>query len=75
LVDALKNHKIAGAGLDVFEFEPHPNNPYVGLDNVIMTPHVGGSTQEAFDRAFYLALVNVSNVLNGLPAHCQVNQY
>jgi phosphoglycerate dehydrogenase-like enzyme len=75
LVDALQTHKIAGAGLDVFEVEPHPSNPYVGLDNVIMTPHVGGSTQEAFDRAFYLALVNVSNVLNGLPAHCQVNQY
>ena len=75
LVDALKSNKIAGAGLDVFEFEPHPSNPYIGLDNVIMTPHVGGSTQEAFDRALYLALVNVSNVLNGMPAHCQVNQY
>ncbi len=75
LVEALKTHRIAGAGLDVFEIEPHPHNPYVGLDNVIMTPHIGGSTQEAFDRAYYLALVNVANVLNGLPAHCQVNQY
>jgi D-3-phosphoglycerate dehydrogenase len=75
LVEALKTHRIAGAGLDVFEVEPHPNNPYVGLDNIIMTPHIGGSTQEAFDRAYYLALVNVANVLNGLPAHCQVNQY
>jgi phosphoglycerate dehydrogenase-like enzyme len=75
LVDALKRHRIAGAALDVFEVEPHPNNPYIGLDNVILTPHIGGSTQEAFDRAFYLALVNVSNVINGLPPHCQVNQY
>lgn len=75
LVDALKRHRIAGAALDVFEIEPHPNNPYIGLDNVILTPHVGGSTQEAFDRAFYLALVNVTNVINGEPAHCQVNQY
>jgi len=75
LVEALTTHRIAGAGLDVFEIEPHPNNPYVGLDNVIMTPHIGGSTQEAFDRAYYLALVNVANVLNGLPAHCQVNRY
>jgi D-3-phosphoglycerate dehydrogenase len=75
LVDALKRHRIAGAALDVFEVEPHPANPYVGLDNVILTPHVGGSTQEAFDRAFYLALVNVTSVINGQPAHCQVNQY
>ncbi len=75
LVAALKQHRIAGAALDVFEVEPHPNNPYVGLDNVILTPHIGGSTQEAFDRAFYLALVNVTNVINGQPAHCQVNQY
>jgi len=75
LVEALTTHRIAGAGLDVFEIEPHPSNPYVGLDNVIMTPHIGGSTQEAFDRAYYLALVNVANILNGLPAHCQVNRY
>lgn len=75
LVEALTTGRIAGAGLDVFEVEPHPNNPYVGLDNVIMTPHIGGSTLEAFDRAYYLALVNVANVLNGLPAHCQVNRY
>ena len=75
LVDALKRNRIAGAALDVFEVEPHPDNPYAGMDNVILTPHIGGSTQEAFDRAFYLALVNVSNVLNGLPAHCQVNQF
>ncbi len=75
LVDALKQRRIAGAALDVFEIEPHPHNPYVGLDNIILTPHIGGSTQEAFDRAFYLALVNVSNVINGLPPHCQVNQY
>lgn len=75
LAGALKRNRIAGAALDVFEIEPHPNNPYANLDNVILTPHIGGSTQEAFDRALYLALVNVSNVINGLPPHWQVNQY
>ena len=73
LVNALATKRIAGAGLDVFEVEPHPDNPYTEFDNVILTPHIGGSTQEAFDRAMYLAMVNVSNVLNGLPAHCPVN--
>lgn len=73
LVNALATKRIAGAGLDVFEVEPHPDNPYTEFDNVILTPHIGGSTQEAFDRAMYLAMVNVSNVLNGQPAHCAVN--
>lgn len=73
LVDALHAGRIAGAGLDVFEVEPHPNNPYVEFDNVILTPHIGGSTHDASERAFYLALTNVANVLNGEPAHCQVN--
>ena len=73
LVNALATKRIAGAGLDVFEIEPHPDNPYTEFDNVILTPHIGGSTAEAFDRAMYLAMVNVSNVLNGQPAHCAVN--
>lgn len=74
LVNALASKRIAAAGLDVFEVEPHPDNPYTEFDNVILTPHIGGSTWEAWERAMYLAMLNVSNVLNGLPAHCPVNQ-
>jgi len=73
LVGALESGRIAGAGLDVFQFEPHPDNPYTEFPNVVLTPHIGGTTKEAFDRALYLALVNVTNVLNGDPPHCQVN--
>lgn len=73
MVNALANKRIAAAGLDVFRVEPHPDNPYVEFDNVILTPHIGGSTTEAFDRSLYLALTNVTNVLNGMQAHCQVN--
>lgn len=73
LVNALATKRIAGAGLDVFEIEPHPDNPYTEFSNVVLTPHIGGSTMEAFDRSLYLALTNVTNVVNGLPAHCQVN--
>lgn len=73
LVSALSAGRIAAAGLDVFRVEPHPDNPYVEFDNVILTSHIGGSTREAFDRSLYLAMTNVCNVLNGMQAHSQVN--
>lgn len=52
LEQALKSGKLQGAAIDVFPVEPRTNNdefisPLRGLDNVILTPHVGGSTQEA----------------------------
>lgn len=73
LVEALQSGRIAGAGLDTFQVEPHADNPYTGFPNVVLTPHIGGSTGDASERAYYLALTNVANVLNGQPAHCQVN--
>jgi D-3-phosphoglycerate dehydrogenase / 2-oxoglutarate reductase len=51
LVNALKNRKLAGAAIDVYPEEPRKNGDFVtelqGLPNVILTPHVGGSTEEA----------------------------
>jgi len=52
LADALNAKKVSGAAIDVFPVEPKSNNeefqsPLRGIDNVILTPHVGGSTQEA----------------------------
>ena len=51
LVEALKEGKLAGAAIDVFPNEPKRNGKYIndlqGLPNVILTPHVGGSTEEA----------------------------
>lgn len=52
LAEALKNGKLLGAAIDVFPVEPRGNterfeSPLRGLDNVILTPHVGGSTMEA----------------------------
>jgi D-3-phosphoglycerate dehydrogenase len=47
LVAALQAGQVAGAALDVFSQEPLKDSPYFGLDNVILTPHIAGSTGEA----------------------------
>ncbi|MCH7960008.1 MAG: phosphoglycerate dehydrogenase [Candidatus Hydrogenedentes bacterium] len=47
LAEALRNKVIAGAGLDVYTSEPFKDNPFIGLDNIVMTPHLAASTDEA----------------------------
>lgn len=47
LYEAIESGKVAGAALDVFEKEPPENNPLVGHEKVVCTPHLGASTQEA----------------------------
>lgn len=51
LADALRLGRLAGAGIDVYETSPAaPNNPLLALDNVVLTPHVGGATAETIER-------------------------
>jgi D-3-phosphoglycerate dehydrogenase len=47
LLDALKSGKVGGAALDVFTQEPLKDSPYFAVENVILTPHIAGSTNEA----------------------------
>jgi len=47
LIDALKSGQVAGAALDVFRKEPLKESPFCTLDNVILSPHIAGSTDEA----------------------------
>ena len=51
VVEALRNRAIAGAAFDVFETQPiSPDSPLLTLDNVILTPHIGGATRETVER-------------------------
>ena len=62
LINALKNHHIAGAALDVFDKEPIPENSELyDLDNIIIIPHLGGAGIECRNRVSQLAVENVLN--------------
>lgn len=73
LIKALESGKIAGAGLDVFETEPLPENaPITRLPNAILTPHSGGIAQEALDAGIQLAINNIFDFINGDPQNVVV---
>lgn len=65
LYAALKSHRIAGAGLDVFVHEPPTDSPLLGLENVIVTPHLGASTDEAQEKAGVSVARSVRLALDG----------
>jgi len=70
LLAALRERRIAAAGIDVFEQEPlPPDSPWLTLDNTVLTPHVGWVTREASERLARLPLDNVFAYLEGRPAN------
>ena len=63
---ALVDGQIAGAGLDVLEQEPTPtDNPLFDLENVLITPHLAGTSEETNQRAADFAYGNIARVLSG----------
>jgi len=69
LAEAVKSGKLGGASVDVFPEEPRTNSdpfdsPLIGLDKVILTPHVGGSTEEAQEAIAEFAAERLLNYLN-----------
>ena len=70
LVEALSGGGIRGAGVDVFDQEPLPENHPLGqLPNVVMTPHSGGVTPEALEAGLQMAVDNVFAELGGKSSH------
>jgi len=73
LYDALKNNKLRGAALDVYNNEPLRESPLKELDNVIMTPHIGAYTEEAIENMSIQAAQNLIDVLEGREPQNRVN--
>jgi len=74
LVRCLEERRIAGAALDVFEGQPLPaSSPYLKLDNVILTPHIGGATRETVARHSRMMTEDIERFLRGLPPRRLVN--
>ena len=66
LAEALNTGRLAGAGIDVFSQEPlNPDNPLLKCRNVVLTPHLAGTTNEARARIIEVSIKNLLGVLGG----------
>jgi D-3-phosphoglycerate dehydrogenase len=75
LLDALREKRILGAGLDVFHEEPiRADDPLLTLPNVVLSPHIAGQTPEVIREGLLLAVENVRNYLSGRPTSVVVGK-
>ena len=66
LIEALGQHRIAGAGLDVFEEEPLPqSSPLLGMNNLVLLPHIGSGSKETRTLMAVRAAENIASALKG----------
>ena len=71
LVRALKDKKIAGAGLDVYEFEPQVSAELVAMPNVVLTPHLGSAVMEVREQMANIVVDNLQALISGgTPPNC-----
>ncbi|MFL5256807.1 MAG: 2-hydroxyacid dehydrogenase [Rhodopila sp.] len=68
LLAALRSGRLFAAGLDVFRSEPDFDLRFAGLDNVVLSPHIGSATRETRDAMGFRALDNIAAVLANRPA-------
>jgi glyoxylate reductase len=73
LVHALKEGWIAGAGLDVYEFEPKVHPDLISLDNVVLLPHIGSATIEVRERMSIIVADNLIAFFKGESPPNRVN--
>jgi D-3-phosphoglycerate dehydrogenase / 2-oxoglutarate reductase len=74
LYNALKTHSIAGAAMDVVKYDPaRPTNPLLTLDNVIVTPHIGGATFETTTKGAEIVARQLKRYLTGMPLETVAN--
>ena len=70
LLDALANHRIAGAAIDVFDIEPLPkDHPYRQEENLLATPHIGYVTRDEWDVQFSDIFDQINAFAEGQPTN------
>ncbi|HKW19151.1 MAG TPA: D-2-hydroxyacid dehydrogenase [Terriglobales bacterium] len=75
LIEALRERRIGGAALDVFEKEPLPSDsPFWALENVLITPHTAGISDKMWERHYALFSENLRRYLSGRPLLGLVNK-
>ena len=74
LYSVLKNKRIAGAAMDVLKYDPaRPSNPLLNLDNVVVTPHIGGATFETTTKGAEIVAKQLQRYLSGLTLETVTN--
>ena len=73
LINALKEKKLFGAGLDVYENEPKLNSEFLKLENVVLSPHIGSASLQTRKKMVKKAGDNLYKILNGLDPENVVN--
>ena len=74
LVNALKQGQLAGAALDVFDNEPNIDPELIGMENVVLTPHISSATWEAREKMGHLAVSAILDTLEGVKPQNLVNE-